>query len=151
MLKILALYAPNSTKAEIEEAIKITGLTELVERLPNGLDERIGQGGRLLSGGEEQRIAFTRSLLQDRPILLFDEPTAHLDIETEHEIKRLILPHLKNKLVFFATHRLHWMREMDFILVLEDGMLVETGTHDELYNKKGTYFRLIQAQGGTIK
>ena len=147
----ISLYAPNSTKAEIEEAIKITGLTELVERLPNGLDERIGQGGRLLSGGEEQRIAFTRSLLQDRPILLFDEPTAHLDIETEHEIKRLILPHLKNKLVFFATHRLHWMREMDFILVLEDGMLVETGTHDELYNKKGTYFRLIQAQGGTIK
>ena len=72
------MYAPNSTKAEIEEAIKITGLTELVERLPNGLDERIGQGGRFLSGGEEQRIAFTRSLLQDRPILLFDEPTAHL-------------------------------------------------------------------------
>ena len=68
----------------------------------------------VLSGGEEQRIAFTRSLLQDRPIMLFDEPTAHLDIETEHEIKRLILPLLKNKLVFFATHRLHWMREMDY-------------------------------------
>ena len=148
----IRLYAPDSTKAEIEEAIKVTGLTELIERLPNGLDERIGQGGRVLSGGEEQRIAFTRSLLQDRPIMLFDEPTAHLDIETEHEMKRLLLSHLDHKLVFFATHRLHWMREMDFILVLEDGELVETGTHDELYDKKGAYFRLIQAQaGGTIQ
>jgi ATP-binding cassette, subfamily C, bacterial CydD len=84
--------------------------------------------------------------------MLFDEPTAHLDIETEHEIKRLLLPLLDHKLVFFATHRLHWMREMDYILVLEDGVIVETGTHDELYDKKGTYFRLIQAQaGGTIQ
>ena len=62
------------------------------------------------------------------------------------KLKRLILPLLKNKLVFFATHRLHWMREMDFILVLEDGVIVETGTHDELYDKKGAYFQLIQAQ-----
>ena len=148
----IRLYAPDSTNPEIEEAIKVTGLTQLIEHLPNGLDERIGQGGRTLSGGEEQRIAFTRSLLQDRPIMLFDEPTAHLDIETEHEIKRLLLPHLDHKLVFFATHRLHWMREMDFILVLEDGELVETGTHDELYDKKGAYYRLIQAQtGGAIQ
>ena len=84
----------------------------------------------VLSGGEEQRIAFTRSLLQDRPIMLFDEPTAHLDIETEHEIKRLILPHLRSiNLSFLQLIVLHWMREMDIILVLEDGMIVETGTH----------------------
>lgn len=144
----IRLYAPDSTKAEIEEAIKVTGLTELIDRLPNGLDERIGQGGRFLSGGEEQRIAFTRSLLQDRPIMLFDEPTAHLDIETEHEIKKLLLPLLDHKLVFFATHRLHWMREMDYILVLENGAIVETGTHDELYERRGAYFQLIQAQAG---
>ena len=144
----ISLYAPNSSRTDIEKAIEITGLTELVGRLPNGLDERIGQGGRSLSGGEEQRIALTRSLLQERSIMLFDEPTAHLDIETEHEIKRLILPLLENKLIFFATHRLHWMREMDIILVLENGNLVETGTHHELYDKKGAYYRLIQAQGG---
>ena len=146
----VSLYAPNATRKEVEEAIKVTGLTELIERLPAGLDEPIGQGGRNLSGGEEQRIALTRSLLQKRPIMLFDEPTAHLDIETEHEIKRLILPLLNNKLVFFATHRLHWMKEMDLIFVLEDGRLVETGTQEELYAKKGAYFRLIQAQAGGI-
>jgi len=148
----ISLYAPDTAKENIEEAIKITGLTELIERLPMGLDERIGQGGRVLSGGEEQRIALTRSLLQERPIMLFDEPTAHLDIETEHDIKEMILPLLNNKLVFFATHRLHWMREMDVIFVIEDGRIVETGTHKELYENKGSYYRLIQAQrGGRFK
>ncbi|WP_394233283.1 thiol reductant ABC exporter subunit CydD [Niallia oryzisoli] len=144
----ISLYAPNTAKEKIEEAITFTGLNELIKRLPNGLDERIGQGGRILSGGEEQRIALTRSLLQERPIMLFDEPTAHLDIETEHEIKEMIVPLLTNKLVFFATHRLHWMREMDVIFVIEDGRIVEAGTHEELYKHQGAYFHLIQAQRG---
>lgn len=146
----IRLYAPNAANAEIETAIKMTGLSELVARFPAGLEEKIGQGGRALSGGEEQRIALTRSLLQNRPIMLFDEPTAHLDIETEHEIKEMILPHLENKFVFFATHRLHWMREMDVIFVLEHGRIVETGVHDELVKKKGAYYRLIQAQKGGV-
>ena len=72
--------------------------------------------------------------------MLFDEPTAHLDIETEHDIKRLILPLMTNKLVFFATHRLHWMREMDTILVIENGIIVESGTHQELLDKKRLLF-----------
>ena len=136
----IRLYAPNATEEEMEDAIAVTGLTELVSQLPNGLNERIGQGGRVLSGGEEQRIALTRSLLVNRPIMLFDEPTAHLDIETEHDIKRLILPLMTNKLVFFATHRLHWMREMDTILVIENGKIVESGTHQELLCKKRLLF-----------
>ena len=74
--------------------------------------------------------------------MLFDEPTAHLDIETEHEIKRLLLPLLDHKLVFFATHRLHWMREMDTIFVIEDGVIVESGTHHELHDKKAPIFNL---------
>ena len=146
----IRLYAPNATEEEMEDAIAVTGLTELVSQLPNGLNERIGQGGRVLSGGEEQRIALTRSLLVNRPIMLFDEPTAHLDIETEHDIKRLILPLMTNKLVFFATHRLHWMREMDTILVIENGKIVESGTHQELLDRKGSYFQLINAQKGGI-
>lgn len=144
----ISLYAPDSTREEMENAIKITGLSELIEQLPNGLDESIGQGGRVLSGGEEQRIALTRALLQARPIMLFDEPTAHLDIETEHDIKQMILPLMENKLVFFATHRLHWMQEMDIIFVIENGEIVETGTHLQLYEKKGAYYRLIQSQRG---
>ena len=83
----IRLYAPDASRADIDEAVKVTGLTELIEQFPAGLDERIGQGGRSLSGGEEQRIALTRSLLQKRPVMLLDEPTAHLDIETEYEIK----------------------------------------------------------------
>lgn len=144
-------YKPDATDEEVYEAAKVTGLTELINRLPNGIYEQIGHGGRSLSGGEEQRVALARTLLDNRPIMLFDEPTAHLDIETEHDIKNMLLPLMENKLVFFATHRLHWMRDMDLIFVIEGGSLVESGTHDELFAKKGAYYRLIQAQKGGIK
>lgn len=144
----IRFYEPDASDERVQEAAEQAGVTELIDRLPNRYNEKIGQGGRSLSGGEEQRIALARSLLQKRPIMLFDEPTAHLDIETEHEIKKIMLPLLENKLVFFATHRLHWMKEMDLIFVIEHGRLVEEGTHEELYEKKGAYYRLIQAQRG---
>lgn len=144
----ISWYAPNSNLETIYAAVEQAGLSELVQSLPEGLNERIGQGGRSLSGGEEQRIALARTLLQNRPIMLFDEPTAHLDIEMEHEIKQLVLPLLEGKLVFFATHRLHWMKEMDSILVLQEGQLVEMGTHQELMEKKGYYEGLISAMKG---
>ncbi|MBS4205880.1 thiol reductant ABC exporter subunit CydD [Lederbergia citrea] len=147
----ISFYEPNAGRADIERAAGITGLNELISRFPNGFDEKIGQGGRALSGGEEQRIALARSLLQNRSILLFDEPTAHLDIETEQEIKEMILPILENKLVFFATHRLHWMKNMDLILVLEAGQIVEMGTHEQLIGKSGAYDQLIQAHRRGMK
>lgn len=139
-------YEPRATREEVQEAIEMAGLDQLVNQFPKGLDEPIGQAGRTLSGGEEQRIALARLLLQNRSILLFDEPTAHLDIETEHEIKKTMLPLLNNKLVFFATHRLHWMQNMDTILVFEHGKIVETGTHEELVQKDGAYKKLMEAQ-----
>lgn len=146
----IAWYEPDAPLEKIEEAVRITGLSELVDSFPFGLDEKIGQGGRVLSGGEEQRIALARAFLAKKPILLFDEPTAHLDIETEHDIKQMMLPLLENKLVFFATHRLHWMKNMDHILVLDKGRLVEWGTEEELMAKKGAYYELVCAhRGGT--
>lgn len=148
----ISWYAPNSKNEDILAAVQRAGLSEFVQSLPQGLAEKIGQGGRSLSGGEEQRIALARTLLQNRPIMLFDEPTAHLDIETEHDIKQLLLPLLEGKLVFFATHRLHWMKEMDVILVLQKGKLVETGTHEELMAMKGCYYELISpTKGGKVE
>ena len=76
--------------------------------------------------------------------MIFDEPTAHLDIETEIDLKHKMLPLMKNHLVIFATHRLHWMKEMDYILVMDHGKLVEQGTFDELKNKNGYFVKLMQ-------
>lgn len=89
----------------------------------------IGEGSRGVSGGQAQRIALARAFLDSsRRVLLFDEPTAHLDIETEAALKQDMLPLMDDHLVFFATHRLHWINQMDYVLVMEHGELVEQGT-----------------------
>lgn len=143
VLNNIRFYCPNATEEEAAVAASSAGLTNLIQSLPEGFYTKVGEGGRSLSGGQEQRIALARAFLGNRPILLLDEPTAHLDIETEYELKETIRNIFKDKLVFFATHRLHWMLEMDLILVLDHGKLVESGTHDELMEKKGFYFHLV--------
>lgn len=143
----IRFYHPDASREEIERAVSAVGLSPFVERLPHGLDERIGDGGRQLSGGQEQRVALARAFLSARPILLFDEPTAHLDIETEYELKETMLRLFKDKLVLMATHRMHWMPHMDLVIVLDKGRVVEVGTHEELLAKKGAYFELMLAEG----
>ena len=86
--------------------------------------------------------------MSERSILLFDEPTAQLDVETEYDLKEVLLHLSQDKLMFFASHRLHWMKEMDVILVMEDGQIVEVGTHKELIEKNGAYKHLLKAQMG---
>ncbi|MGN7359139.1 thiol reductant ABC exporter subunit CydD [Paenibacillus sp. SAF-054] len=144
----IRFYAPDADASEVERAVAAAGLTELVSGLPHGAEERIGNGGRQLSGGQEQRVALARAFLSDRPVMLLDEPTAHLDIETEYELKQTMLRLFENKLVFLATHRLHWMPDMDLIIVLEQGRVAEIGTHEELIARKGAYYELIQSQLG---
>lgn len=142
----IRFYHPEASIEEVERAAKAAGLIELIDELPSGLEERIGEGGRTLSGGQAQRTAVARAFLGNRPILLLDEPTAHLDIETEYEMKETMLKLFEDKLVFIATHRLHWMLDMDEIIVLKDGKVAETGTHQELIEKRGVYYDLVKAQ-----
>ncbi|MGP7816975.1 thiol reductant ABC exporter subunit CydD [Niallia sp. 01092] len=141
----IRFYSPEATDGEVVDALKATGLYELYTTFPNGLDELLGDGGRTLSGGQEQRVALARAYLSNRPVMLLDEPTSHLDIETEFELKKTMLPLFNEKLVFLATHRLHWMEEMDLLFVLDKGQIVEIGTHKELVAKKGAYYRLLKA------
>ncbi|WP_433582279.1 thiol reductant ABC exporter subunit CydD [Paenibacillus amylolyticus] len=139
-------YMPEASDAEVSKAISAAGLTKLLSSLSGGLHEPIGAGGRQLSGGQEQRVALARALLSKRNILLLDEPTAHLDVETEYELKQTMLPLFEGKLVFLATHRLHWMPHMDRIIVMDGGTVAETGTHQELLARQGVYYQMIQAQ-----
>lgn len=129
----LTFYQPDATKEEIAHALELVGLTSLVTELPKGLDTVVGEGGRSLSGGQSQRVALARAVLHRTClVLVFDEPTAHLDIETEWELKQRMLPLMEGKLVFFATHRLHWLSEMDEILLLEDGQVRDFGSYEAL-------------------
>ncbi len=128
----VAFYKPSASEAEIMRAVSLAGLDELVARLPQGLDTTVGNGGegsRGLSGGQAHRLALARSFLcGDRPVLLLDEPTAHLDIETELELKERMLPLMEGKLVIFATHRLHWVKQMDYVVELHAGRVVWQGS-----------------------
>ncbi|MBO0446473.1 thiol reductant ABC exporter subunit CydD [Enterococcus ureilyticus] len=143
-------YTPEASDEQVMAAVQLVGLETLVTGLGDGINTVIGESGRMLSGGQAQRVALARAFLdQERRILLFDEPTAHLDIETEVELKERMLPLMEEHLVFFATHRLHWMAEMDYILVMDKGQLVEAGTLAELTEKNGYYVKLVNQMRGT--
>lgn len=146
----IAFYQPGASRAQVEQAALQAGLGPLLQQLPQGLDTLVGEAGRQLSGGQEQRLALARAFLsQERSVLVFDEPTAHLDIETELALKESMLPLMEGRLVFFATHRLHWMQQMDLIVVMEGGRAVQQGTLEELLAHEGPFTRLVrQMRGG---
>lgn len=146
VLNNIRFYDPEATVKEVEKAAEAAGLTEVIQSLPQGFETIIGEGGRSLSGGQEQRIALARAFLSNRPIIMLDEPTAHLDIETEYELKETMLQLFNGKLVFFATHRLHWMLDMDQIIVLDQGKIVEIGSHEQLIRQNSTYYQLVKTQ-----
>lgn len=144
----ITFYTPNASDEEVIRAIHMVGLDSLLSELPDGLETRIGNGARPLSGGQAQRIALARAFLdQNRRIMVFDEPTAHLDIETELELKEKMLPLMSDRLVIFATHRLHWLNQMDVIVVMEKERVAEVGSYQELLAKKGYLYQLKHAMG----
>lgn len=148
----LTFYQPDATEEEISHALELVGLTSLVTELPKGLDTVVGEGGRSLSGGQSQRVALARAVLHRTcRVLVFDEPTAHLDIETEWELKQRMLPLMEGKLVFFATHRLHWLSEMDEILLLEDGQVRDFGSYEALSKASSfAYLSSNEKEGGNV-
>ncbi len=120
----VAFYFPFATDEQIKSAIDAVGLTEFVGSLPLGLDTKIGEGGRVLSGGQAQRIALARALVDTkRDIWILDEPSSHLDIETEFELKKTILNAMQGKMAFMATHRLHWVGQAKSVTVVDDGCI----------------------------
>lgn len=141
----IAFYKPDASTEEIAHAAACAGLDELVAKLPEGMNTLIGEGARHLSGGQAQRVALARAFLDtNRHVLVFDEPTAHLDIETEYELKENMLKLMEGRLVFFATHRLHWLQNMDYVLMLEKGKIIQQGTPAELLQMEGPLTALIR-------
>lgn len=145
----IAFYRPKASMEDIKKAANAAGLQAFIDTLTSGYETQIGEGGRGVSGGQQQRIMLARAFLaDDRHVLIFDEPTAHLDIETEYALKKPMEQLFQNHLVIFATHRLHWIKEMDYVIVMDNGQIAEQGTPDELSSHNGAYSKLISNMRG---
>jgi HlyB family type I secretion system ABC transporter len=142
----IAIAHPEASLEEVIQAAKLAGADEFIQKLPMGYESQIGEGGGMLSGGQRQRLAIARALLGNPRLLLFDEATSHLDSESERIIQNNLKTILKERSSVIIAHRLSTVRNADLILVLDHGILVESGTHDELIAKKGHYYYLNQQQ-----
>ena len=136
----------NATEEEIIEAAKAAHCHEFIEKLPEGYQTRLSEGGNTLSGGEKQRIAIARAILKNAPILLLDESTASLDADNEAKINQALDRLMKGKTVFVIAHRLNTIQNADQIILLNQGRIEEMGTHAELLAKKGHYYEMVQEQ-----
>ena len=142
----LLLAKQRATDEELEIVLGRAQLSKLVERLPNGLDGPLGEQGLSLSGGERQRLAVARALLKGAPLLVLDEPTANLDPITERGLLDTTYELMRDRATLVVTHRLVRMEEMDEILVLDSGRIVERGTHGELVLAGGLYHEMLETQ-----
>lgn len=138
----LLMARSDAEDSMLSETLEKVGLAKLLE--DQGLNAWLGDGGRQLSGGEKRRIGIARAMLHNAPVLLLDEPTEGLDKQTEQQIMKLFETHFKDKTVVFITHRLVDLDKMDSICLIEQGEIVEHGSHQELLRQKGRYYELNQ-------
>ena len=137
---------PNATQEEIDRALELVSAKEVVDRMEKGIDSDVGEGGDMLSTGEKQLISFARAILADPRILVLDEATANVDTLTEQKIQSAIDTIIKGRTSLVIAHRLSTVKNADLILVVNDGKIVEQGTHKELLKAKGHYYRLYTRQ-----
>ena len=145
----IKLAKPTATQQELEHAAQQAGALEFINALPDGFNTLIGEQGEGLSGGQKQRIALARAFIKQAPVLVLDEPTAHLDSQTEQLIQNAINEYAKNNLVLVIAHRLNTVQHANNIIVMRDGEIIEQGNFNELTNKNGEFTNLLKtAQQG---
>lgn len=136
---------PTATDEEVFEACRLAYCDQFIQQLPEGYQTSVGESGASLSGGERQRLSIARAILKDAPIILLDEASASVDAITQHHIQQALTELVQNKTVIMIAHRLSTVRDADQILVLEDGQIVEHGTHQQLLNHEALYAQLWYA------
>jgi ABC-type multidrug transport system fused ATPase/permease subunit len=146
----IAYARPGVTLEEIKAAARAAGAHEFIMALPEGYESEIGERGVTLSGGQRQRLSIARAFLKDAPILILDEPTSALDAETEARLLEALERLKKGRTTLIIAHRLSTIRSADQVVVLQDGVVVEVGTHEELRHRGGPFQRLYDSQFGAI-
>ncbi len=146
----IALTSPDATSDEIMAAAKVACAHDFIMELPDGYTSRVGERGGTLSGGQRQRIAIARAVLQRPSLLILDEATSALDYLTEKQVCLNLKRAFEGSTVFFITHRLSTIKSSDIILMLENGALVETGSHQQLLEQEGRYYALYSQQDASI-
>ncbi len=141
----------DATDEEVIAAAQKAYIHEFIMRMPEGYNTKVGERGIILSGGERQRIAIARAILKNTPILILDEATASLDTESEQYIQQALAELMNKKTVIAIAHRLSTLREMDYLLVIENGQVVEKGTHDALLETNGKYAAFYRLQTTTFQ
>jgi ATP-binding cassette subfamily B protein len=136
----------NATDKEIKQALKLANALDFVNKLPKGIESEIGERGVRLSGGQRQRIQIARAILKDAPILILDEATSSLDAKSENEVQEGLKNLMKNRLTIIIAHRFSTIQNVDKIIVIDDGRIVDMGNPKELANKPGIYSDLLHYQ-----
>lgn len=137
---------PNATDEDIRRALELVSAQSVVDKLENGLETDVGEGGDMLSTGEKQLLSFARAILADPRILVLDEATASVDTITEQKIQSAIDTIIRGRTSVVIAHRLSTVRNADLILVVDDGKIIEQGTHEQLMSRRGSYYRLYTRQ-----